>query len=190
MKTTMILSAALLISAATFAQNSTGNQHGASVSGTAKSTTEVATKGATVSEAASVEGQAHMGTEGAQRLSRKAIRQKRKAEKELARQTRETKAEISGTLNDATETAKNEHGVLVSTEVKNAGENANNDHGVTVSTTAKASVEAEHKGSSVSEVAKVNSTSKATSVRSATKVKATRPAVKTKVRSGVKVGLR
>lgn len=190
MKTTMILSAALLISAATFAQNSTANQHGTSVSSTAKSTTELTTRGASVSEAASIEGQAHMNTEGAQKLSRKALRQKRKAEKELARQASETKATFSSSVDQTTEAVSKEQDVRIQADVKKAGENANNDHGIAVSTTAKASVDAEPKGAVVSEVAKLNTSGGSTSLNSATKVKATRPAVKAKIRSGVKVGLK
>lgn len=130
MKTTMILSAALLISAASFAQNTTANQHGASVSSTAKSATEVSGKGATVSEAASIQGQAHMNTEGAQKLSRKALREKRRAEKELARKSRETKAEVKESITETTEAANNEHGVLVSSTAKAEAEAGNK--GVTV----------------------------------------------------------
>lgn len=188
MKTGIIFAAAMFISAAGFAQTTeTNNQHGATISSTAKSATEAGTNGVTVSESASAKAQAEVNTGAADRLGRKAERKARKAEKELRRKEARVRKEAKS-------------------ELKNAAEQANNDHGVTVSTSAKSSVETDNKGVTVSETANVkaqadvkkpvdaavdNTAKTARRVKATTrKVKAPRAKVSTRVASGARVGIK
>ena len=199
MKTTIVFAAAILFSAASFAQNAAN--HGTTVSSTARATQELTTKGSTVSEAASIQSEVHAQSDAPARLTRKAARQKRKAEKALASQSRKTQASVESGVEVTTGKAKQKEEVIraevkenataMEAKMENVKANTNNEHGVTVSTTAKASADVQPKGATISEVASVKSAGKGkTSVKSATRVKATRPAVKTRVNGGVKVGIK
>ena len=84
MKINLLVAAALLFSASAFAQTTNKNKQGATVSTTAKSQTEVDTKGASVSGTASAKSQASVNRKN----QTPEEREQRKADRKTERETR------------------------------------------------------------------------------------------------------
>ena len=97
MKKIGLLSTALFLSFSVFAQSEAKNVHGTEVSSTAKASTEIETKGATVSSVASAKSQATVKREVNEREAAKEARKARKSERqEMTAELRaEQKAEVA-----------------------------------------------------------------------------------------------
>ncbi|KIC92212.1 hypothetical protein [Flavihumibacter sp. ZG627] len=205
MKTNILIVASLVFNTALFAQSNSGtNQHGSTVSNTAKSRTGTATNGESINDRASARAKGSLATEtdinseavsNAQAKTGKAARKAKAATKKQVKDKRDKTKDLVQSV-EANTSSNND----INTSV-------NNEHGLTVSSVAKTEMEAGKKGAEVNEIASekaegnVNSASAVKSVKKTTamtrkqskaaagRVKMPKTNIKTRAGAGVGIGV-